>query len=951
MFWPSGGRAPRASRLFLFLATVAVSNFSGVPHAIAGTIVGRAIDPGTGAGVPDVTVAAGGRTATTDLDGAYRLTDVPAGTYVLEARKAGRLPARITEVSVGDTGATTVDVPLPGTDGNLVKMEAFTVSADVVQNSGLGLLSARQKAAAVSDAIGNEQMSRLGFGTAASAMKAVTGASVVGGKYVYMRGLGERYSNTQVNGVEVPSADPDRRAVNMDMFPSDLIDAIVATKTFTPDRPGNFAGGSVDLKTKEFPDQFTVSVSGSVGYNSQVTHEPRLTYPAGDRGLARDDGSRALPSELQSTRIPTRFATPDADVQIGRLSQLFSPIMAPTVSDAPLNRSAALAIGGSAQWLGRKLGYAGSISYDRAYHGYSEGFIGRYERQGRESPQLSPLLELSDTRSEEEALIGALLNLAVQFSPDHQMALNTMFNRSGIDMARRQSGLNVSGGGLTETDFFETRTLRYTERTLDSYQLQGKHLFPAARDLRVNWTATNASSTQEDPDTRFFSTIRTEDGTYFWKVSGLPLPSRYFRDLEETREDYGIDFALPVTSWTGTPGQLKFGGAYAKTEREFSERVFEYNTIGAQYTGDEQAFFARTNVGQTNDSGRFVPQTLYLMESTSPGNSYSGLQRVKAGYAMVDWPLLRSLRAIAGVREETTYLDVRSDDPDRRRGLIDGRDTLPSVNLVWSITDKMNVRAAWTKTIARPNFREIADYTSFEFVGDFFYVGNPDLRRTRIENYDLRWEWFPRRGELFAVSVFHKKLTDPIERGIFTVINSGEFQYQNAPRGEVRGFELEARQRLWFLGDRLGEFRAGANFTYVESEVDITAAELAAARSFDPNAPSTRELVGQSPYVANVDLSWSQPQWGTVLSLYYNVFGERIAQISPPGTPAVFEQPAPTLDAVFSQKFGDHWKVTLSGRNLLNSESHETYEFRGVTSDRVRYRRGVSFSLGVSWTY
>ncbi len=950
MFCPFGrvlprDPGPRRTTWFLLAASCVLT-----AETIAGGVSGRVVDPATGAGVAEVTVTVGGQTTKTDLDGRYSVTAVTPGVHTVEAEKLGRLPARVTGVEVPVDGFTSVDVPLAA--GDVIKMEAFSVTAEVVQNSGLGLLSARQKAASVSDAIGSEHMSRLGFGTAAAAMRAVTGVSVVDNKYVYLRGLGERYSNTLVNGVEVPSADPDRRAVNMDMFPSDLIDAIVASKTFTPDRPGNFAGGSVDLKTKEFPDQFTASIGASIGHNSQVTGKRRLSYAATDRGLARDDGSRALPEAVASTRIPPRYNAPGGDVTIGELSRAFSETMTPVTDDTPYNYSAAIAFGGVYRFNGSKLGYAASVSYDRSFSGYGDGAYARYERQGVNSPALSPLLLLRDAKYEDETLIGGLFNLAYQFNPEHQVALNVMVNRSGIDQARRLAGVNVSGGGLTETDFFETRALRFTERAMDSLQLQGKHLFPNLREPKVTWSATQAKSTQDEPDTRFFSTMQAEDGNYFWEISGIPKPARYFRDLEETRDDYSIDLSLPFQSWTGTQGALKAGAAYARTERAFSERLYEYYSTGARFTGDEQDFFRHANVGQVNPATNvFRPGTLYLVDSTVPANAYTGLQRVVAEYAMVDLPVLPQVRVIAGVRNETTFIDVRSRDPGRRQGLIDERDPLPSVNAVWAISPKMNLRAAWTRTLARPNFREIADYTSYEFVGGEYFVGNPDLERTRIENWDLRWEWFPRRGELFAVSVFAKELSNPIERGVFTVINAGEFQYKNAARGRVRGIELEGRKHLDVLGDRFGEFRLGANFTLLESEVDITGSELTAIRAFEPQAPATRDLIGQSPYVANVDLSWTQPRWGTTLSVYYNVFGERLSRISPPGTPNVYEQPAPSLNLVWSQSFGVGWKFTASVRNLLDSEAHETLAYRDVVYDRIRYKRGVTASVGLSYKF
>ncbi len=940
-----------AGVMIVFAAVLGALRAAETP---VGTVAGQVINPETGRGVAGATVAIAGveATTTTDLDGAFQVAGVPAGLREVRVSKEGFQPANVSGVAVMAGLAARVDVPLGVNREPVIRMEAFSVSAEVVQNSGVGLLSARQKATAVSDAIGSDQMSKLGFGTAAAAMKAVTGASVVGGKYVYIRGLGERYSSTQVNGVEVPSADPDRRAVNMDMFPSDLIDAIVTTKTFTPDRPGNFTGGSVDLKTKEFPEQFTSSVSASFAHNSRVSGRRFLTTGGGSNAWGRDDGGRDLPAEVGGQRIPLRFSTPTVDADIGRLTRAFSPVMAPGSKDAPFNHSFAAAVGGQTRLFGRKLGYAASLSYERSFSGYTDGVLGRYERQGVNSPALAPLVRLSDTRSEDDALLGAIVNVAYQFNPEHQVSLNTLFNQSGNDMARRQTGLNVAGGGISETEVFTTRTLRYTERSLQSLQLTGKHLFPGWRDARLQWSITDATTTQDEPDTRYFSTFQTQDGNQFFEASGLPRPARFFRDLQEARKDYSLDLSVPLPAWAGSNALVKVGGAFARTERIFNERLFEYNSTVLRYDGDERNFLRESQVGQVDPAtGRFRPGQLYLVETGSAGNSYLGDQEVTAWYGMVDLGLTRDLRLIGGLRRESTKLDVRSRDPRRRAGLLDNDDNLPSASLVYALSPRMNLRAAVTKTIARPNFREIADYTSFEFVGDFVYIGNPSLRRTTINNYDLRWEWFPRRGEIVAVSLFHKRMTDPIERGVFSIVNSGELQYQNAPRGEVTGIEFELRKNLGFLSERLRGLSGGFNFTWVESSVDITAAELALIRIYEPGAPATRELTGQSPYLVNLDFTYNHARLGTTVSVYYNLFGERMAQVSPPGTPNVFEQPAPTLDVIWRQRLGERWKLSLSSKNLLDRAAEETYSYRGQDYVRSSHRRGVTTSLGLTYSY
>jgi TonB-dependent receptor len=328
---------------------------------------------------------------------------------------------------------------------------------------------------------------------------------------------------------------------------------------------------------------------------------------------------------------------------------------------------------------------------------------------------------------------------------------------------------------------------------------------------------------------------------------------------------------------------------------------------------------------------------------------------VDGWYVMADVPITWKLRAIAGARIETTDMRVASHDTTRREGVLDLRDTLPSLNLVYELRPRMNLRAAFGRTLARPNFREMAPYETFEFVGDFVYIGNPDLKRTLIDNYDLRWEWFTGPGRIVAVSAFWKNLQNPIEKAIFAptglIINQGEIQFQNPEKGRVYGAEFEFRQKLERLGQPFRHFTLGLNLTVVDSSVDIPAAELRVARLYNPKASDTRPLAGQSKHLINGDLSYSNARTRTAASIYYNLFGERLDLVSPPGTPDIFEQPAPELDFIFSQKFGTHCKVGFAAKNLLNPTERATQTFAGVNYIRYERSRGRTISLSLGYGF
>lgn len=956
-FLPLHGRQARVVlHLFLLfwagLALRAAENPTGI-------VGGRIVNAGNGNAVfgASVTVVDSGQAATTDLNGAFRLDHVSPGRHDLAIAKGEFQAGSVTNIAVVAGEITRIEVPLVPLTDAIVKMEKFTIAGDIVVNSGAGLLAQRQKAVAVSDAIGSEQMTRLGFDDAAQAMKAVTGASVVDGKYVYIRGLGERYSSTSLNGAEVPSADPERRAVQMDMFPTELIDAIVTSKTFTPDRPGNFSGGNVDIRTKSLPDTRTFAFSVGTTFNPQVSGKSLLSSGGGTDWLGRDDGSRQIPAEIRNTTIPARGAATDAE--IGRLSQLFSPVMAPVRHEVPWNRKLSASYGDRFEFGAQKLGVIASLTYDRSYSGYTDGRVGRNELQGVNSNALSTTVDLQDERSAKDTSAGATAKLSWQFSAEHEVSFNLLFNTASEDVARYQRGLYIAGGGLDNDQVYTTRTLKFTERELRSGQFAGRHLFPGWHALLLEWSASNARNSQDEPDTRFFNNSSRVIGTqtfYEWETSGLVNPARYFRRLEESRKDFTLDLTLPLTVGEGRDLKLKAGGAVASIDREFRERQYIYRSLGRRFDGDDQTFFLPRNVGIVSPAtGRFVNDTLFIQDTSAPRSNYDGKMDVDGYYLMADVAVTARLRAIGGARIETTDMRVASHDLTRRQGVLDLRDALPSLNLVYELRPRMNVRAAFGRTLARPNFREMAPYETFEFVGDFVYIGNPDLKRTLIDNYDLRWEWFTGPGRIVALSAFWKDMKNPIEKAIFAptgvIINQGEIQFQNPEKGRVYGAEFEFRQKLDGLSERLRYFTFGLNLTVVESSVDIPAQELRQARVYNASASATRALAGQSNHLVNGDLSYSNPRTRTAASLYYNLFGERLALVSPPGTPDIFEQPAAELDFILAQKFGEGWKIGFSAKNLLNPAEKATQTFRGVDYLRYERKRGRTFSVSLGYGF
>jgi TonB-dependent receptor len=687
-----------------------------------------------------------------------------------------------------------------------------------------------------------------------------------------------------------------------------------------------------------------------------------------------DDGSRAIPEYLAAPiPLPTEIeALRDgkAAAVLDRASRSFSGVMAPTPREAPLGRSFSAAVGNQVRLFGRPLGFTASATYGREFSGYDDGTIGRWELVGGQLigiDQLTPLRFFGssaagsaasssgyDQSGTDEVNWGIVGTLAYKPHPGHSVSTSVIRTQSGISQARTLAGYWVDLSGLST---FETRVLGYRERALTSVQGKGEHFLAG---MTVDWRVSVARNTQDEPDLRYFSnhyTLRDGesgmDTLYQSPASLYPAPTRFFRDLTEDSRDLGLDLTIPFRSWTGLPSRIKAGAAFTDVDRTFRERRFEY-TEGrgfdfGDYGGDVDAYFAAVGIIDTTSTGRFVFGNV-IRDASSVRSNYDGTQHVAATYAMVDIAVLRSLRFIGGARLESTRMETISADSTLPAGLLRNDDLLPSVNLVFRLSDGMNVRGAWTRTLARPTFRELAPYATFDFVGDLVFRGNSSLRRTLITNYDLRWEWFSRPGELLAASVFYKEFQDPIERVIQTSVGNNSLSVQNVDRAEVHGIELEARSRLDRLHRALGGFQVGGNFTLVRSEVRIPDEEMTIIRAADPDARDTRRLDGQSPYLANVDVTYETASGRTVVSVLYNVFGDRLIAVTEGAAPDVFERPRTALDLVAAQEIRSGVRLKLSVKNLLDSEFRTSQQFKGREYVYALYRTGRTVSLGVSYS-
>lgn len=931
-----------------------------VAAAQSGTIRGQLTSSETGEELIGATVVVKGTNAggATDLDGKFSLNNIQPGTYELQASYVSYEPKTVAGVVVKDGEITVVNIRL---NASTTALKEVVVEARAIRSSEGTLRNVQRKAAMVMDGISAEQITRSGDSDAASALTRVTGISVEGSKYVYVRGLGDRYVKTALNGAEIPGLDPNRNTVQMDLFPSNLLDNLMVSKTFTPDLPGSFSGGYVNISTKDFPDRYTLQISSAIGYNSQATFNSNFlsSNKGGTDWLGFDDGTRAVPDEINYTIPAESFTNQERAEQIDRATNAFNTEMAPVRTTAPVNHSHSLSLGNQTELFGKQFGYIMGLSYQRNFSYYDNGTFGVWKLKGASADELDNDKLFNDERGVEEVTLGLLANFAYKLNNNNKISLNLMRNQSGQNSSRFLAGTFPENFGVyDQSAIFESRALHYIQRSLTSGQLKGEHVVPGLKNSKIDWLASYTLSQQDEPDLRFFANdyfVTGADTAYNIRVSNYSPPSRFFRDLDETNLDLKLNLETPFTIWNGLEAKTKFGVAALRKDRAFRENIYRYRfTNTYNYNGSVTDFFAPENLGIVMrpgdpESGGIYRYGVYMQDGSQRTNNYDGKESIYAGYGMIDLPVTEKLRVVAGARVEATDIYVESFNPLLEPGELNQVDVLPSVNTTYSLSEKMNVRLGYSRTLARPNFREIAPYTSFDFVGEPALTGNANLERTLIDNFDMRWEWYPAIAEYIGVSAFYKNFQNPIERTINTLAQNPQIDINNVDNAKVFGLEFEINKRLSFITPALENFLVGANLSLTKSQVNISASELALIRTLNPDAESTRPMFGQSPYVANATLSYLSDPLGLTATASFNMFGDRISAISIGGTPNIYERSRPVAGLVVSKRLGERFSMRAAANNILNPAYKHSHEFKGEEYVYSSYKIGRDFSLGLTY--
>ena len=919
--------------LFIFF----VLSFSVGLNAQDGKIVGKIYDGQSGSTLPDAVVKLENvnNGAASDLDGSFSLENVKAGQHLLKASYVGYYSQSIS-VKVKPGEIVKVDVVLQP-EGTTI--DTLVIEAERILNNDAALLLLQKTAENIQDGISSQQIKRTGDATSSDVLKRVVGVSIVDNKFVFVRGTNERYSATTLNGVILPSTDPDKKAFSFDLFPSSLLDNIIISKSYTPDQIGNYSGGLVQVTTKEFPEKLSLIFSTSSSYNSLTSGNDFLSYNAGESKIlffnsGRDNGSRELPSIIPGNTV---LSSNYSAQELKTFSRSFTNNWQQKKSSAPLNGGFQLSLGNNFNISkSSNLGVFGAYTYT---NGFNTKDI---ERQSFQSDNFIES-KYKGTLSEYSVLWGGLLNLSFRAGESSKFSLKNTYVFSSEDETEYQEGYNNP-----QTQDRKLYSTKFVEREMLSSQISGEHFISSFGKLRITWKGAYSEADRNEPD---YKTLRYQRETgldipFIASITTVPNPSgggRFFSNLKDINRSLESNFELSFKPLKKIEIKSKFGAFYNSSTRDFSARLFapilgDANNYQLTFLSIDSLFLP-----ENIDTNKFL-----YNEVTRKSDTYTASENQAAAYLMFDVPLGK-FRAVLGARLESNLSSLNSYDqtgnPVNRN--VNKNDVLPSVNLTYALSDKMNLRASYYQSVSRPEFREIAPFSFYDFGEQIFTIGNPELERNLIRNYDIRYEYFPNAGEIVSLSLFYKKFDSPIEE-VFVPNSGGDNRvktYQNAKSGANNyGIELEIRKNLGFIGRALKYFSVNANISVINSKVDLSGIGSTVTNL-------ERRLQGQSPYTINTGLYYDNYDLGTSVNLSYNRFGKRISEVGLDGLSDIEENGRDVVDLSVIQKIFSNFEVKFSVKDILAQDYLFTQKIEGKEEMYKKFNAGTSYSLGLSFKY
>jgi outer membrane receptor protein involved in Fe transport len=922
------------------------STFAFAQMAVApatGTIKGTIKDEATKEAIIGANVVIEGtlQGASTDINGNFVIPKVTPGKVNLVVSFISYRSKKIEGVEVSEGKTTTIHTTV---EEDIAQLQDVVIVAAREAQTDIAVIDEIKKSQQIVSGVSAEQISRSQDRDAAQVMMRVPGVTIQDNRFVMIRGVSDRYNQVMINGAIAPSTEIDVRSFAFDLIPSSMIERMMVYKSGSAELPGDFAGGVIKLYTLNAVNENFTNISLGTGIRPGLTFDKFYQSNSSSTDfLGFDNGFRKLPSNFPD-RIQGRK---EVDLEaVKSLPNNWVP-----------NQITALPDFNFSLGFGRKFSIGTieasnltSLSYSNSYNPLQSPSRALYTDINSSS---AAQFSYNDNYFEKNNRIGLIHNWRFSLNPNTLIEFRNLYNQIGDHESTVREGQIIPQRGADVE--FRNYGFRYQERKIYSGQLQGTHTFNEDRS-KLTWLVGSNYLSRNEPDYRRFRTYRTAGANEPYIISNpagasLGDNSRFYSNLNEYGLSNSVEYEHKIAATEKNPLMYKVGYYTEYKERNYASRYFSYS-LRASSTEEQNRllaltpdqFFAPENLGRNK---------LFPVEGTLPSDKYNGSNLLAAGYASVSVPFNKFYLS-TGLRVEYNQQKVTL-DPSLSQYNVNNPVLVPMpfMNLTYDLSNKSMLRLAYSRTVNRPEFRELAKTLYYDFVSEAVVFGNDTLGTAKIHNVDLRYEFYPRPGEAISVAAFYKYFDSPIEN-YMSGANDGQqqFTYRNAEKASNVGLELEARKSMsdLFAASFLRNLSLVFNSSIIYSEVDM-------GNSPDLIQERFRPLQGQSPYIVNLGAFYDDRNSGLSINLLYNVFGKRINRVGSTIYSSVYEMPRNVLDLTVTKKVNENFTLKAGVQNILNAPFRYTMDLdrdkkiSSVDKNLVSYRRGAYFTLGVTYSF
>lgn len=880
--------------------------------------------------------------AMTDVDGNFSVTLAAGRKYEMTFSAIGYETKTVSDVEVVAGQMNELNIVLPSTSKNMGNVVITANRTSAKRETINSMIAFQKNTNTVAQVISAEAIRRSPDKNTGEVLKRIPGTSIQDGKYLIVRGLADRYNQTMLNGIQLSSTEPDRKTFSFDIFPAPMIDNIVINKAFVPEMTGEWAGGLVQINTKDIPSQPFFTLQIGTGFNSQTIGKDFYTSKGGKFDwLGIDDGTRSLPSD-----IPFKYSFKNlSSSEKTDWGKKFNNNWTTTKGNVPLNASLQASGGFTTNVFGKKLGSILALTYSANSRNLQ--FDNNIYTLDRTAKTADSSYAYHNSRYSREVLWGALANFAIELNRNNKISVKNIFNINANDYVTIRTGKDYEFGvGGTPV---MAQEIAFKSNTLFNTQITGEHNLGKIKS-KLKWYGSFTTLDQYVPDQKRLQYNMDANGDYealLGEARSQKSGSVFYSNLSDyiytAGGDWSTNFNLFDLSQT-----VKGGYLFQVKDRLYNARPFsivvsgsaDLNRINQLRRLPADQIFAPENFG----SNGFL-----FDEYSEPSFRYMANSILNAGYLQFDNQFTDWLRVVWGARVEDfdqVTGSVKQSDPRHLHTRV--TDLLPAVNATFKLNRNTNIRLAGSQTVIRPEFRELSNLAFYDFELGATVVGNMNLKRTKVSNLDLRYELYPRPGEMFTLGAFFKYFKDPIEQ-LYNQTGTGgssTFNFLNADKATDYGGEIELRKRLDFAS-ALKNFTFQTNLSYIFSKVESEGNKL------------DRPLQGQSPYVINLALQYDVERLGLNTTVLFNQIGRRILYVGNDQVPETWEAPRPLLDLQVAKKLiQGKGEIKLNISDLINRKAYFYHDVNGdkkftknSKNDALALRRNYGTNYNISFSY